>query len=135
MLAACQTEAAVETFSSGVGSENIKAFKMDLLDEAEVKAVAARLKAELPGGALYAVVLNNNNTVVGRDGLVEWMDVSNYQWYVARNRCLGRRGQCDRLELTFLYVLLRPRPWQANGGEPLRLHPGDQSLPAPPQGS
>lgn len=79
MLAACQTEAAVETYSSGVDSENIKAFKMDLSDEAEVKAVAARLKGELPEG-LYALVLNNNNTVVGRDGLVEWMDVGNYQW-------------------------------------------------------
>ena len=65
---------------SGMG--NVKAFKMDLGDEAEVKAAAARLKGELPGG-LYGLVLNNNNTVVGRDGLVEWMNVENYQWCVA----------------------------------------------------
>ncbi len=67
MLAACQTEAAAGTYA---GVANVKAFKMDLSDEEEVKAVAARLRRELAEG-LYALVCNNNNT--GACGCGGWV--------------------------------------------------------------
>lgn len=85
MLAACQTEVAVGSYA---GVAHVQAFKMDLSDEGEVAAAAARLKEELPGG-LYCLVCNNNNTVVGKDGLVEWMGVANYELYVFCLFCHG----------------------------------------------
>lgn len=59
VIAACSTEAGAASYDTSKGG--ITAVKMDMSDEAEVKAVAAQLARAHPEG-LYCLVNNNNNT-------------------------------------------------------------------------
>lgn len=130
MIATCSTEAGAASYNDKSG---ITAVKMDMVDEAEVKAVAAQLARAHPEG-LYCLVNNNNNTgeicgrnqwgmcvetlccrscadarsipdlptptiissvaflplqtpttAVGKDGLVEWMDIDDYKFQMEVN--------------------------------------------------
>lgn len=62
-------------------SSNITPVKMDMSSETDIQALAEKLAIQHPEG-LYALVNNNNNTVVGKDGLIEWMSIDNYKMYV-----------------------------------------------------
>ena len=61
MIAACNTAAGAASYKGGAIAGDITAVKMDMSDEAEVKAVAAQLARAHPDG-LYCLVNNNNNT-------------------------------------------------------------------------
>ena len=65
------------TANSTSGS-NITSVKLDMSSETDIQAVAEKVAIEHPEG-LYALVNNNNNTVVGKDGLIEWMSIDNYK--------------------------------------------------------
>lgn len=82
VIAACSTDAGVKNYKElANGSMNIDPIKLDLSNDDEIQTCAELLAAQYPEG-LYALVNNNNNTVVGKDGLVEWMTIDNYKMYV-----------------------------------------------------
>jgi len=82
VIAACSTDTGVKSYREPAnGSMNIDPIKLDLSNDDEIQACAELLAAQYPEG-LYALVNNNNNTVVGKDGLVEWMTIDNYKMYV-----------------------------------------------------
>jgi len=83
VIAACSTEAGLDVYKATANStsSNITPVKMDMSSETDIQAVAERLAIQHPEG-LYALVNNNNNTVVGKDGLIEWMSIDNYKMYV-----------------------------------------------------
>jgi len=83
VIAACSTEAGLDVYKATANStsSNITPVKMDMSSETDIQAVAEKLVIQHPEG-LYALVNNNNNTVVGKDGLIEWMSIDNYKMYV-----------------------------------------------------
>lgn len=83
MIAVCSTEAGLDVYKATANrsSSNITAVKMDMSNEADIQSLAEKLAIQHPEG-LYALVNNNNNTVVGKDGLMEWMSIDNYKMYV-----------------------------------------------------
>lgn len=76
MIAACNTAAGVAVYSD---TKNVQAVRLDMSSETEVQALADRLGAQLGPDGLYALVNNNNNTVVGKDGMIEWVTIDDYK--------------------------------------------------------
>lgn len=68
-------------------TKNVQAVRLDMSSEAEVQALADTLGAQLVPAGLYALVNNNNNTVVGKDGMIEWVTIDDYK------RCVPSVGQ------------------------------------------
>lgn len=105
VIAACSTEAGLgvyTTATSSSSSNNITPVKMDMSSETNVQALAETLTIQHPEG-LYALVNNNNNTVVGKDGAIEWMSVENYKMYVGWVRwCHTGQGRRDSGRLCLL---------------------------------
>jgi hypothetical protein len=95
VIAACSTEAGLQVYktTANSSSSNITPVKMDMSNEADIQSLADKLAIQHPEG-LYALVNNNNNTVVGKDGLIEWMSIDNYKMYVGSfcGASLGRVG-------------------------------------------
>lgn len=91
VIAACSTDAGLSVYRtaannscSSSSSTNITPVKVNMSSETDIQALAEKLAYQHPEG-LYALVNNNNNTVVGKDGAIEWMSIQNYEMHMEVN--------------------------------------------------